>query len=147
MPFFVTSRGIFLTHSSELPDADVAVWFVARLVVVVLMVVLTYPEAFCRTQASINFMSFTAKKFNDSLCYRLLIFVEIENLTAILRSDVRTYTVGLCRVVNLEKHLAEFFIRNCVGIEVYKYRFNMMRKMRLDIGIDRILFLSSDISN
>lgn len=62
-------------------------------------------------------------------------FVAIEYAAAILRANIRTYTVGLCRVVDLEEQLTQALVRNLLRIELYYYSLYMAGIMVAHIGI------------
>ena len=83
-----------------------AIRFSSRLVIIVLMIFFCFPESRGRSKFGIHHISFFTQQSNDRFGFLFLFFVQIKNLTTVLWSDVRTLSVGLCRIVNLKKKFA-----------------------------------------
>jgi len=92
-----------MSNLSELLGSYVAVGLFACFVVVVLVILFTWPEMFGWTQCRVYLISFGAQQGYHPFSYMLLFFIDAENLTTILRAYVGAYTISLCRVVYLEE--------------------------------------------
>lgn len=119
MSFFIhTARLVFMPLQmgegkrtvSELLDPYVAIGFSTGLLIIMLMIVFCLPEGGGWGQPGIHFISFLAQDIDYRFCFLLLGFVEVEYLTPVLRTDIGTLSVGLCRVVYLEKYFTEIGI-------------------------------------
>lgn len=73
--------------------------------------------------------------------------VAIEYAAAILRADVWTNAVGLCRVVDLEEQLTQALVRNLLRIELYYYSLYMAGIMVAHIGIRGECLLASGVAD
>lgn len=75
----------------------------ASLLIITLVVGLAYVEGGFGLEQGVHLIAHITEYLHNVFGCLLLRFVAIEYATAILRTDVGTYTVGLCRVVNLEE--------------------------------------------
>ena len=77
----------------------------AGFVVIMLVIFLAFPKFFGRTKDRVYFMAFGAEQFNDFLGYLFLLIIQIKDFASVLRTYVRTYTIGLGRIVDFEETL------------------------------------------
>lgn len=82
-----------------------AIGLSAGLVIIMLVIFFCGPEGGGRSQQGVYFIAFVFQNLNDFFGLLLLFFVQVENFTAVLRADIRTLSVGLCRVVYLKNNL------------------------------------------
>lgn len=90
---------------SEFSDADVAVRFASRLVIIMLVVIFGGPENSGRSQPGVYFISFFPQQGDNGFSLLLLCFIQVKNLASVLRTDIRTLSVGLCRIVDFKNSL------------------------------------------
>lgn len=132
---------------SELTLTNMAVWLAACLFVVSLMRLLANPEIAEREQQRIDFVATSAQVVNDRLSLNLPTGICIEDATAVLWSDVGTYAVGLCWVVNLEEHVAEVDVTNLERVVFNQHTLDMMSSVSPHIGVCRQFFMASSVPN
>ena len=103
------------------------------------------PKALHRTQDRIHLILLATQKFNYLNSHLVLFLIKIKYLTAILRPNVRTYAIGLSRIVYLEKQTTQRIVSYNLSIVLHPHGFNMMGTMCLHIGINRIFLRSTNI--
>lgn len=83
-----------------------AIRLATSLLIITLVVSFANVERFFGQKQGVHLIAHITEYLHNVFGCLLLRFVAIEYATAILRTDVGTYTVGLCRIVNLEKQFA-----------------------------------------
>lgn len=131
---------------SEFSDADVAVRFASRLVIIMLVVIFGGPENSGRSQPGVYFISFFPQQGDNGFSLLLLCFIQVENLASVLRTDVRTLSVGLCRIVDFKKQFAQIGVGGLFSIKLHEGSFGMSCGVCLHFLIRRVLFVTSDVA-
>lgn len=80
------------------------------LLVIVLMILLGWPEFIGRDYLSSHIITFLPKLIGQLHSNLLLVFVRIENRRTILRADVRALTIDLGEIVGLKEQLYQLLI-------------------------------------
>ena len=80
-----------------------AIWLTAGFLVVVLVVGFANVECLLWQEQGIDLVTLTTEKFRHMFGCLLLRFITIEDTAAVLWRQIRTNTIGLCRVVNPEE--------------------------------------------
>lgn len=70
-----------------------------------LVVIFGRPENSGRSQPGVYFISFFPQQGDNGFSLLLLCFIQVENLASVLRTDVRTLSVDLCRIVDFKNSL------------------------------------------
>lgn len=131
---------------SEFSDADVAVRFASRLVIIMLVVIFGGPENSGRCQPGVYFISFFSQQGDNGFSLLLLCFIQVKNLASVLRTDVRTLSVGLCRIVDFKKQFAQIGVGGLFSIKFHEGSFGMSCGVCLHFLIRRVLFVTSDVA-
>lgn len=84
-----------------------AIRLTASFLIVILMVGFANIEWFLWQKQSVDLISLVTEYLYHAFCRFLLVFITIEDTTAVLRTDIRSYPIRLRRVVNLEEKFAE----------------------------------------
>lgn len=99
------------------------------LFVVLLVVRLADVERLFRQQQSIDLIPLVAKHLHNMFSSIPLIVITIEDATPVLRTEIRTDSIRLGRVMNFEEQFAETLVGNQVGVKLYDYGLHMMSPM------------------
>ena len=103
--------------SSEYSSVLVAVGFGPLVFVVLLMIVFCFPKSRGRFEHRGHPISLFGQQADVLLSDRLFCLIVVEDAGEVLRTDVGTLTVCLCKVVCLEKELHHRLVGGLVGIE------------------------------
>ena len=87
-----------------------AIRLTASFLIVILMVGFANIEWFLRQKQSVDLISLVTEYLYHAFSRCLLVFITIEDTTAVLRTDVSAYSIRLCRVVNLEEEFAKTLV-------------------------------------
>ena len=74
--------------------------------IIMLVVGLANVECLLWQEQGIDLVTLTTEKFRHMFGCLLLRFITIEDTAAVLWTEVRTYAISLCRVMNLEEKFA-----------------------------------------
>lgn len=116
------------------------------LFVVSLVVRLADVERLFRPQQSIDLIPLVAKQLHNMFSSIPLIVITIEDATPVLRTEIRTDSIRLGRVMNFEEQFAETLVGNQVGVKLYDYGLHMMSPVRPDVLISRKGLFSASIT-
>ena len=105
------------------------------LVVITLVIRFANVELTFGQQQRVHFIAFVAEQLHHVLGYLTLRFVSVEDATTVLRPDVRTYPICLCRVVYFKEEFAEAFVGDNRRVELYNDSFHVMGLVVTHIGI------------
>ena len=84
-----------------------AIRLTASFLIVILMVGFANIEWFLRQKQSVDLISLVTEYPYHAFSRLLLVFITIEDTTAVLRTDIRSYPIRLRWVVDLEEKFAE----------------------------------------
>ena len=90
------------------------------------MVRLADVERLFRQQQSIDLIPLAAKQLHNMFSSIPLIVITIEDATPVLRTEIRTDSIRLGRVMNFEEQFAETLVGNQFGVKLYDYGLHMM---------------------
>lgn len=113
------------------------VGFTSSLLIVPLVILFADVEWLSWEQQSIDLITLVAQDLDDMLSYGALLLISIEEATTILWPQIRTYTICLGRIMNLEEDLAELLVARLGRIILYDDRLYVMCPVVAYIGIGR----------
>lgn len=116
------------------------------LFVISLVVRLADVERLFRQQQSIDLIPLAAKHLHNMVSSISLIVITIEDATPVLRTEIRTDSIRLGRVMNFEEQFAETLVRNQFGVKLYDYGLHMMSPVRPYVLIRRKSLLPASIT-
>lgn len=124
-----------------------AIWLTAGFLVVVLVVSFANIECLLGQKEGIHLIAFVAKQLHHPFCRLFLGFITIEDTAAVLWTEVWTYAIRLCWVMNLEEEFTQALIRYLFGIELHDDGFYMMCLMVPNISIGRECLFATGITS
>lgn len=99
-----------------------------------------------RQQQGVHFIALVAQRLHHTFGCLPLRLAAVEDAAAVLLADVGTHSVGLGRVVYLEKELAKAFVGDGMRVELHDYRLHMVGLVVTHIGIRRERFAAARVA-
>ena len=123
-----------------------AIGFTTCSLIVVLMIGLTCIESLFGEEQGVHHVTFVKEHLHDPFGGPLLGFIAIEDAAAILGTEIRTHTICLGRIVNLEKEFAKRFVGDLLWVEFHDDSLHMMSLVVTHIGIGGESLLATRIA-